>query len=408
MSTIFDKVPLAPEDAVFGLSAQCSADPHPEKVNLVIGAYRDEDLKPWVLPVVRQVQTQLASDPAQNHEYLAIDGSQEFCHHAARLIMGDEFVLANKDRVTSVQAISGTGALRLAAEFIAKFMPGKACYISNPSWGNHKAIFASSRVEPKEYRYWNPKTLGLDLSGMLEDINAAPEGSVILLHACAHNPTGVDPTMDEWKQIAETIRAKKHFTLFDSAYQGFASGDLDKDAQAVRYFASEGFEFFVAQSFAKNFGLYGERTGALHVLVNDAKTAPAVHSQLNLVIRASFSNPPKYGALIVAAVLKDPKLFDQWRESLRIMSGRIIAMRQALYDALIALNTPGDWKHIITQIGMFSYTGLTAKHVERLIKEFHVYLLSNGRISMCGLSTSKVDYLAKAIHTVVSESNPKL
>lgn len=214
-------------------------------------------------------------------------------------------------------------------------------------------------MEPREYRYWNAKTLGLDLDGMLEDLNNAPEGSVILLHACAHNPTGVDPTMDEWKKIAEAIRAKKHFPLFDSAYQGFASGDLDKDAQAVRYFAAEGFELFVAQSFAKNFGLYGERAGALHVLVNDPKTAQPIRSQLNLVIRAAFSNPPKYGAMIVAAVLKDPKLFDQWRESLRIMSGRIIDMRQQLFDALVARNTPGDWKHITSQIGMFSYTGLT-------------------------------------------------
>lgn len=273
---------------------------------------------------------------------------------------------------------------------------------------------------------------------MLEDFNNAPEGSVILLHACAHNPTGVDPTMDEWKQIAAVLKAKKLFPLFDSAYQGFASGDLDQDAQAVRYFAAEGFELFVAQSFAKNFGLYGERAGALHVLVSDANTAAPVHSQLNLFIRASFSNPPKYGALIVAAVLKDASLYDQWRESLRIMSGRIIAMRKALYDALIARKTPGDWKHIVSQIGMFSYTGLNgappffcmstgilrpsfalfypltssfdpllffpplAKQVERLIKEFHVYLLSNGRISMTGLASSKVEYLADAIHAVVT------
>lgn len=201
---------------------------------------------------------------------------------------------------------------------------------------------------------------------MLEDLNNAPEGSVIVLHACAHNPTGVDPTMEEWKQIATTIREKKHFPLFDSAYQGFASGDLEKDAQAVRFFAAEGFELFVAQSFAKNFGLYGERTGALHVLVNDAKTAPAIHSQLSLIIRASFSNPPKYGAMIVAAVLKDPKLFEQWRESLRVMAGRIIAMRQQLYDALIARKTPGDWTHITSQIGMFSYTGLTGTSFFRI------------------------------------------
>ena len=233
------------------------------------------------------------------------------------------------------------------------------CIMNFGNEGNHKAIFAACKVEPREYRYWNPKTLGLDLAGLLEDLTAAPEGSVVLLHACAHNPTGVDPTMDEWKQIADLIRQKKHFPLFDSAYQGFASGDLDKDAQAVRYFAEQGFELFVAQSFAKNFGLYGERAGALHVVVKEAQYAAPVHSQLNLVIRASFSNPPKYGALIVASVLKDKALFDSWRESLRVMSGRIIAMRKALYDALVARKTPGDWKHIINQIGMFSYTGLT-------------------------------------------------
>lgn len=237
---------------------------------------------------------------------------------------------------------------------------------------------------------------------MLEDLTNAPKGSVILLHACAHNPTGVDPTMEEWKVIADKIKEKGHFPLFDSAYQGFASGDLDKDAAAVRFFAERGFELFVAQSFAKNFGLYGERAGALHVVVADAKTADPVHSQLNLFIRSSFSNPPKYGALIVAAVLKDKQLYAQWQESLRVMAGRIINMRELLYEALKKRNTPGDWKHIISQIGMFSYTGLTAKHVQRLIKEFHVYLLSNGRISMAGLSASKVDYLADAIHAVVT------
>jgi aspartate aminotransferase len=372
-------------------------------MNLGIGAYRDEDGKPWVLPVVRKVERQLASDSTIDKEYLDIGGLKAFCEQSGVLILGKEWMHNNKDRVGAVQAISGTGAIRIGAEFVARFLPGSIAYGSKPTWGNHKAIFNDCRVEYREYRYWNTKTNSLDMAGLLEDLKNAPEKSVIVLHACAHNPTGMDPTADEWKQIADVIRAKKHVPFFDSAYQGFASGDLDRDAFAVRYFASEGFEMIIAQSYAKNFGLYAERAGCVSVVCSTADAAAAAASQLKLIVRPMYSNPPKHGALIVQTVLSNPELYQEWVDNLKTMASRIARVRQLLYDALVARNTPGDWSHVIKQIGMFSFTGLTEPQVTRLVNEFHIYMLQNGRISLAGLSERTVPYLADSIYKVVTQ-----
>jgi len=236
---------------------------------------------------------------------------------------------------------------------------------------------------------------------MLEDIGKAPEGSVMLLHACAHNPTGVDPTQEQWKEIAAVIKQRKHLTWFDSAYQGFASGDLERDAWALRYFTEQGFEMLACQSFAKNFGLYGERIGGLHVVTPSAASVAIVISQLNVIIRPLYSNPPKHGAQIVVRVLSDPELYAEWRSELSAMSNRIIQMRALLVQHLTKLGTPGDWSHITSQIGMFSFTGLTTKQCELLIKQHHIYLLTSGRISMAGINTKNVQYLAQCIDAVV-------
>lgn len=260
----------------------------------------------------------------------------------------------------------------------------------------------------KTYPYFSPQTKGLDFDGMVSAIESAQEGSIILLHACAHNPTGVDPTRDQWTQLATLLRKKRHFPFFDCAYQGFASGDLENDAWAIRYFVEQGFEMCVAQSFAKNFGLYGERAGAFHFVTGPspdaADTIARISSQLAILQRSEISNPPAYGARIASLVLNDPKLFAEWEANLRTMSGRIKDMRAALRRKLEELGTPGTWKHITDQIGMFSFTGLYEKQVMRLREDAHVYMTKNGRISMAGLNTGNVEYFAEAMDRVVRET----
>jgi aspartate aminotransferase len=304
-----------------------------------------------------------------------------------------------------MQTISGTGALHLGGSFLAKFYPGHpTVYFSNPTWANHNQIFSNIGLPTATYPYFSKSTKGLDFAGMKAAIAAAPDRSIILLHACAHNPTGVDPTQDQWAELATLLRSKSHFPFFDCAYQGFASGDLARDAWAVRYFAAQGFEMAVAQSFAKNFGLYGERAGCFH-LVTAPGAAPAttarVGSQLAVLQRSEISNPPAYGARIASLILNDPALFREWEADLRTMSGRIIAMRAALRAALERLRTPGRWDHITDQIGMFSFTGLTERQVLELRDTAHVYMTKNGRISMAGLNSGNVEYFARAVDKVV-------
>ncbi len=311
-----------------------------------------------------------------------------------------------------MQTISGTGACHLGGLFLSRFLPrpsNQPIYISSPTWANHNQIFSNVHLPMKTYPYFSPQTKGLDFDGMRSGIQNAPEGSIVVLHACAHNPTGVDPTRDQWKEIAKVIRAKKHFPFFDCAYQGFASGDLENDAWAIRYFVAEGFELCIAQSFAKNFGLYGERAGAFHVVTGagpDAQnTIGRIASQLAILQRSEISNPPAYGARIASLILNDPALFKEWEANLRTMAGRIIDMRKALRSKLEELNgKEGTWKHITDQIGMFSFTGLSEEQVLKVRDDAHVYMTKNGRISMAGLNTGNVEYTARAIHKVVEET----
>jgi aspartate aminotransferase len=299
--------------------------------------------------------------------------------------------------------------VHLGALFLKHFYPGKpTVYFSNPTWANHNQIFSNVGLPIATYPYFSKETKGLDFAGMKKTISEAPDHSIILLHACAHNPTGVDPTQEQWKEIASIVRQKSHFPFFDCAYQGFASGDLAKDAWAVRYFLEEGFEMCVAQSFAKNFGLYGERAGCFHFITGPDSDAQAtigrIASQLTVLQRSEISNPPAYGARIVELILNDEALFAEWEENLRSMSGRIITMRKALRSKLEELGTPGTWNHITDQIGMFSFTGLTEEQVLELRDVSHVYMTKNGRISMAGLNTGNVEYFAKAVDNVVRRS----
>ncbi|KAI8924070.1 pyridoxal phosphate-dependent transferase [Entophlyctis helioformis] len=397
----FASVPLAPPDPIFHLTASYKADPDPSKINLGVGAYRDNNGNPWILPVVKKAERKIVDDQSLDHEYLAIDGIKSFTDASARLILGANSPVIKEKRYATAQTISGTGAVRLGADFLIRFKPATV-YISNPTWANHRAIFADAGFKDiREYQYWNPATRGLNMDGIMETFRNAPNGSILLLHPCAHNPTGVDPTMDQWKQIAAVAREKGHVIFFDCAYQGFASGNLDRDAQAVRYFVESGMEVLIAQSYAKNFGLYNERTGALSVITKTAELAQNASSQLCKIIRAGYSNPPAFGARIVSLVLNDPVLFGEWEVQLKSMADRIISMRKALFEALTDLKTPGTWNHITDQIGMFSFTGLTTPQVKVLREKYHVYMTDNGRISMAGLNTSNVRRFAEAVDFVV-------
>lgn len=398
----FSAIKPAPPDGIFALVARHKADNFPHKVDLSVGAYRDQEGKPWILPVVRKVDALVSSDPTLNHEYLPMAGMPDFNTSAARVVFGHDSPVIERGLVASIQTLSGTGANHTAALFLKKFY-GKSTtiHVSNPTWANHKTIFEHAGLNIVQYPYFDPSTKGLDFDGLLGALQKAKEGDIVLLHACAHNPTGVDPTHDQWKAIAQVCKERKLFPFFDCAYQGFATGSLDNDAWAVRYFVDQGLELLVCQSFAKNFGLYGERAGALHVVVRDPNAVQATTSQLALLSRAEISNPPAYGARIVSRTLNNPDLFQEWVNDLDTMSSRIKTMRSALRDNLVRLGTPGNWDHIVSQIGMFSFTGLNPQQVDRMVDEFHVYMTKNGRISMAGLNDSNVEYVAKAIDAVV-------
>ncbi|KIJ16826.1 aspartate transaminase [Paxillus involutus ATCC 200175] len=402
---LWEGVPLAPPDSIFKLSAAYNADPYLKKINLGVGAYRDDDGKPWVLPVIKKASQTLLNDPNLNHEYLPITGLPEFTAPAAKLVLGPNSSALAEGRVVSVQTISGTGANHLAAVFLSKyynFNGTKQIYLSNPTWVIHHTIFKNAGMTPIEYPYYDPRTIGLDFEGFKSTVENAVPRSVILLHACAHNPTGVDPTREQWKELAEVIIAKNHYAFFDCAYQGFASGDLNNDAWAVRYFADKGIPMLVCQSFAKNAGLYSQRIGALHIISPSKETADRVKSQLSVIQRSEISNPPSYGARLMSLILNSPELFEDWNRDIKTMAHRIIAMREELYRLLTEeLKTPGDWEHITKQIGMFSFTGINADQSQALIDKAHIYLTTNGRISMAGLNTHNIRYFAENLDKVV-------
>lgn len=397
---MFAGVEAAPPDAIFLTKKMHAADKDPRKVNLGIGAYRTDEGKPMVLNCVKKAE-QMILDQGMNKEYLGQGGYEAFCQAARELVVGKGNPCLSSGKMVSVQSLSGTGALRLTMDFLKKYSPGSALYYPNPTWGNHNAIAKEAGVTTAKYRYWDPKTRGLNFEGMIQDIAAAPKGSVICLHACAHNPTGVDPTNAQWDGIADAVQKAGHLVLFDSAYQGFASGNLDKDVYSIRMFVKRDIPFFLCQSFAKNIGLYNERVGCLHMFLDTAEEAAACKSQAHILVRRMYSNPPSHGARIVHNVLTNDALTKMWHEELAGMAKRIISMRHLLRDALTELKTPGNWDHIVSQIGMFSFTGLSVPQCEAMISKHHVYMLKNGRVSMAGVNSKNAVYIAKAIDDVV-------
>ncbi|KAF3017990.1 Aspartate aminotransferase [Penicillium rubens] len=400
-------VPEAPEDPLYRLMREYRQDTNEKKIDLGIGAYRDEHGKPWVLPVVKKAEA-LLQTPEFNHEYLPIRGLDSFLAAAQRLMLGNDSPAIHENRVSSMQTVSGTGAVHLGATFISRFCRGTErpkAFISDPTWPNHYQIFSQSEFDVQYYPYYLVESQKIDIKAMIRCLEEAPSKSLVVLQGCAHNPTGLDPSQEEWRQIADVMAEKGHFPFFDNAYQGFASGDLTQDSWACRYFIGRGFECCVAQSFAKNLGMYGERVGAFHYICSpspDAShVADRISSQLAILQRAHISNPPAYGAHIASRVLNDPKLFSQWQHELGIISGRLTKVREEIRSKLEGRETPGSWAFLSTQIGMFSYTGLSKNQVRLLKSKWHIYMTENGRISVAGLNPNNMEYFIDAVDDVV-------
>lgn len=404
-SAYLKDVPEGPPDAILGIAEAFKSCTDERKVNVCVGAYRDSSGKPWILPSVRKAEERLLADSTVNKEYAPIAGDAKYVELALGFAYGAQADMSN---IAGVQSLSGTGACRIGGHFLSKFVPKPEgldkvpIYIPNPTWGNHIAIFNNCGMDVRRYRYYNTKTNRLDYDGLMEDLKEAPDGSVILLHACAHNPTGCDPTMGQWKAISDLIKIKKHHVFFDSAYQGFASGDAEADASALRYFVSEGHNVVLAQSFAKNFGLYGERTGTLSVVCNSPEERSAVMSQLKLIIRPMYSSPPIHGSSIVKTVLTDDELTAQYYDNCKEMADRINAMRVKLVQVLKEVGSTHDWSHVTEQIGMFAYTGMNSDMCDELTSKYSIFLTRDGRISLAGLNDGNIEYVAKAIHDVTN------
>nr|OQO26847.1 Aspartate aminotransferase, mitochondrial [Rachicladosporium sp. CCFEE 5018] len=400
-ASFWTQVPQGPPDAILGITEAFKKDSHPQKINLGVGAYRDDKGKPYVLPSVRTAEQKIVQEN-MDKEYAGITGVPDFTKAAAVLAYGKDSAPLKEGRIAITQTISGTGALRIGGAFLQRFYPNaKAIYIPTPSWANHKAVFLDSGLEVKQYKYYNKDTIGLDFDGMLADIKAMPKGSMVLLHACAHNPTGIDPTEEQWKAISDAMKEGGHFPFFDMAYQGFASGDTDKDAFALRYFLKESHQPCLAQSFAKNMGLYGERVGAFSIVTSSPEEKAKVDSQIKILVRPLYSNPPVHGARIASKILNDPALNKQWLGEVKEMADRIITMRALLKENLEKLGSKRDWSHITSQIGMFAYTGLGKQEMERLAQECSVYATKDGRISVAGITSGNVERLAQSIFKIV-------
>jgi len=393
---------MGPPDPILGVTEAFKRDTNPKKINLGVGAYRNNEGVPFVLPSVREAEARLL-EAELDHEYAPIVGVADFIKVATELAYGKESPILAANRVAAVQALSGTGALRVAGEFIRRTLGEKAIFMPAPTWGNHIPIFQNSGLVVEKYRYYDPTTCGLDFSGLMEDIGNIPEGQIVLLHACAHNPTGVDPTPEQWAEISALVKRRNLLPLFDSAYQGFTSGDPEKDIQSVRKFLDDGHFVILCQSFAKNFGLYGHRVGTLSFVASDSEEASRILSQLKITIRPMYSNPPVQGARIVADILGDPSREAQWRSEVKGMAERITSMRSELVKKLADNGSTRNWSHITSQNGMFCFSGLSADNVAELADKYSIYLTSNGRISMAGVNPTNIDWLAQGIAAVTEK-----
>jgi aspartate/tyrosine/aromatic aminotransferase len=398
---MLETVEQAPADAILGLAVAFNKDPRAEKINLSVGIYQDENGKTPTLASVREAEKRLAAGPSSK-TYLPIPGAPGYLQAVQELAFGAGSEVVTSGRLAGAHTPGGTGGLRVVADFLHENFPKATVWLSDPTWPNHQSIFAAAGLATKTYPYFDQAANSLKLDAMLAAIEKMAPGDVILLHGCCHNPTGIDPTPAEWKQIAAAVNKQKVLPFLDFAYQGFGDG-LEEDAVALREFAQAGGEFIVCSSFSKNFGLYRERVGAVAVVCKSAQDVAAVQSQLNRVVRANYSNPPAHGAEIVETILKDPELRQMWEKELATMRDRINGMRSQLVQALAEKGVPGDYSFIKDQRGMFSFSGLTKDQVELLRDEYAIYIVGSGRINVAGLTPANIDRVAESIGAVVGQ-----
>ena len=397
--SLFSAVEMAPRDPILGLIEQFNADTNPNKVNLGVGVYFDDNGKLPLLQCVQSAEKAMMEKPTARG-YLPIDGIAAYDAAVKSLVFGADSEPVKSGRVATVQGIGGTGGLKIGADFLKKLNPGAKILISDPSWENHRALFTSAGFTVESYRYYDAVKRGIDFDGMLADISAAPADTIILLHACCHNPTGYDITAAQWDQVIAALKAKNLVPYLDMAYQGFGNG-ITEDGAVIGKFVASGLDFFVSTSFSKSFSLYGERVGALSVLCPNKDEADRVLSQLKIVIRTNYSNPPIHGGAVVAAVLGNPEWRALWERELGEMRVRIKAMRQSLVDGLKAAGVKQDMSFITSQIGMFSYSGLAKDQMVRLRNEFAVYGTDTGRMCVAALNSHNIGYVCQAIAKVM-------
>ncbi|WP_315388395.1 amino acid aminotransferase [uncultured Stenotrophomonas sp.] len=396
--SFFANVELVPGDPILGLTEAYNADSRPTKVNLGVGIYYDESGRIPLLRAVKQIEQQLANE-AKPRGYLPIDGLPAYNQATRELVFGKDSPLLAAGRVATSQTIGGSGALRVGADLLHRLLPHATIAISNPSWENHRAVFGAAGFEVVEYSYFDPTTHGVDFDAMVADLNKLQPGTVVLLHACCHNPTGADLTVAQWKQVADLLKERQLFPFIDMAYQGFDKG-IEQDGAAVRIIAEAGIDsFVVANSYSKSFSLYGERIGALSIVAPTADAAKAVQSQVKRIIRTIYSSPSNHGAALVAGVLTSPELRQLWEQELTEMRERIHALRHGLVDKLVAAGAP-EFAFINDQAGMFSYSGLSRPQVDRLRDEYGIYAVGTGRICVAALNQGNLEYVAKAVATV--------
>jgi aromatic-amino-acid transaminase len=392
--SLLASVPMAPGDPILGVTEAFVADKNPGKVNLGVGVYYDDNGKIPLLECVRKAEEQrMKTSPHRG--YLPIDGLGSYDRAVQELVFGSE-----KKNIVTVQAVGGTGGLKLGADFLKQIAPGATVWISDPSWENHRQLFEAAGFPVKSYPYYDPKTHGLDFAGMQRKLGELPAGSIVVLHSCCHNPTGVDLNNHQWNTVLEIVRARGLVPFLDLAYQGFGDG-LEADGYAARLFAEAMSPVFLSSSYSKSFSVYGERVGATSVVAASAEEAARVLSQMKRVVRTNYSNPPTHGCQIVATVLGNPELRKQWESELAGMRERIKTMRKRLAESIPARVPGADWSFILAQKGMFSYTGLTRDQVRRLREEFSIYAIDTGRICVAALNSKNVDYVADAIAKVL-------
>jgi aromatic-amino-acid transaminase len=397
--SLFSAVEMAPRDPILGLNEQYNADTNPNKVNLGVGVYFDDNGKLPLLQCVQTAEKAMMEKPAARG-YLPIDGIVAYDNAVKALVFGADSDVVKSGRVSTVQAIGGTGGLKIGADFLKKVTPNAKVLISDPSWENHRAIFQNAGFEVGSYAYYDADKRGVNFDGMLASLNAAEAGTVVVLHACCHNPTGYDITPEQWDQVIAVVKARGLTAFLDMAYQGFGHG-IAEDGAVIGQFVAAGLNIFVSTSFSKSFSLYGERVGALSVVASDKEEAARVLSQLKIAIRTNYSNPPIHGGAVVAAVLGNPELRALWEQELGEMRVRIKAMRQKLVDGLKAAGVQQDMSFITSQIGMFSYSGLSKDQMVRLRNEFGVYGTDTGRMCVAALNSKNIDYVCQAIAKVM-------